>query len=149
MLTEMDKNIDRMEEKARIIREDLFKKMGKENALDYLYELELEENPEWFQYSAMGMELRVRIGKDEAYEIIKLLKQSNDNQQENKKFTLEWSYIKTVKSKQVLKTITKEMTRLDMTNRLAAITYEDYGDNIEKWDKWIAFREKYGFWRTR
>jgi hypothetical protein len=145
----MRDHLDKMEEKAKVIRDELFKKMGKENALDYLYELELEEKPEWFQYSAMGMELRARIGKDEAYEIIKLLKQPSNIQQENKKFTLEWSYIKTVKSKKVLKTVTKEMTRPEMINRLEAITYEDYGDDLKKWDAWVAFREENGFWRTR
>ncbi len=149
MNQKMRDNIGRMEEKARIVREALFKKMGKDNALDYIYELELEEKPEWVQYSAIGMELRVRLGKEEAYAIINLLKKTQNSQLADEKHTLEWSYIKFVKNKQTIKTVSDEVTRVDMINRLAAITYEDYGDNIEQWDKWIAFREENGFWRTR
>ncbi len=145
----MQDHLDRMEVKASLIYENLCNKIGKEEANQYVLDLELEEDPKSFQYSAMGMELRVRLGKEEAYAIISLLKKTQNSRLADEKHTLEWSYIKFVKNKQTIKTVSDEVTRVDMINRLAAITYEDYGDNIEQWDKWIAFREEYGFWRTR
>lgn len=145
----MDDHIRFLEKKAIINRTKLFNVMGKENALDYIYELELEEKPEWFKYSAVGMELRARLGKDEAFSLINLLSDSAINLNSDTKLSLEWSYFQTINNQNVKKVVSKEMTHIEMIKRLEEITYEDYGDDMEKWNRWMAFRKEFGFWRTR
>ena len=41
------------------------------------------------------------------------------------------------------------MSHQDMLSRLAWITSEEYGDDINLWKKWVEFRKENGFMGTR
>lgn len=144
-LTPLMVYIEKQKEKAKIAYEKVIKKMGEEAGLDYLFGLKLDEDPEDDQYSAIGMEARARYHQDEALALIHALDKCDPNKSTSEVYTIPYKLGVVGNGRALYKNFTHKMTRAEIVERLQWITFEDYGDDIEKWKEWVAFRKEHGF----
>jgi hypothetical protein len=148
MKKEMEEHLDRMWDRGDANYAELVSDIGdKEQADEYILNLTLTEDPKEEHYSGIGLEARALYNSKEAFSIINALQEIAQSCQQS--ICVKWEQEKSNGKKLILKKYSSKMSRAEMIQRLEWITSERYGDDIELWLKWVAFREENGFMRSR
>ena len=121
--------------------------MGVQQANEYIQNLILVGDIKEEHYSGSGLEARAACNSPEAFAIIQSLEKLGKSSEE--KILVEWEEPKSNGRKWFIKKYAHDMSHQDMLSRLAWITSEEYGDDINLWKKWVEFRKENGFMGTR
>ena len=147
MKKEMEEHLDRMWDRGLANCAELEKKMGIEQADEYILNLILTEDPQEDHYSGTGLEERASRYSQETFAIIKALEEIAQSSQPS--ICVKWEQEKINGSKFVMRKYSVDMSHNEMIQRLTWITSEEYGDDINLWKKWVEFRKENGFMGTR
>ncbi len=142
------------EEKAKVLREKLFEEMGRTEGLFHINDLEFsddeESQKEWCKYSSRARELWGAGGFELAKAIVECLEQNQHNPDRyTKTYPLAWNIYYYEDGQYLPEPMTRVMTYQQMLTELTDIAFEDFGEDLEKWQEWIAFRKEHGFFRGR
>lgn len=125
----------RMIEKSNVIYKNEIANLPDEEALE-----KIDHFNDELSYQAMLT--RIAYNFTEAKEIIKQLANVSENEDPDKIYDLTWVAVSSKKMPFGGEVMTAKMTKKEMIKNLEAIASEEFGEDLDEWQSWLAAFEK-------